>query len=66
MLKRAQLLDIPYPFLMTPVMRGLIKYESLKDGSVDLADLFIMNHALRISDENERRIHETIRETNGS
>lgn len=51
---------------MTPVMRGLIKYESLKDGTVDLADIYIMNTALRISDENERRIHETIRETHGS
>ena len=51
---------------MTPVMRGLVKYESLKDGTVDLADIYIMNTALRISDENERRIHETIRETHGN
>lgn len=51
---------------MVPVMRGLIKYESLKDGTVDLADIYIMNTALRISDENERRIRETIRETNGN
>ena len=66
MLKRAQPLDLPYGFLMVPVMRGLIKYESLKDGTVDLADIYILNTSLKISDENERRIRDTIKETNGT
>lgn len=42
--------------LMRPVLRGLIKYESLKDGSLDLCDIARLNDALDIQDENNRRI----------
>jgi hypothetical protein len=42
-------------WVMRPVLRQLCKYESLLDGSVDLADLARMNDALDVQDENERR-----------
>lgn len=40
---------------MRPVARGLCRYESLKDGSLDLGDVALMNDALDVQDENERR-----------
>lgn len=42
---------------MQPIVRGMCKYESLKDGTLDLADIALMNDALAVSDENERRMH---------
>ncbi len=39
-------------------MRGLCKYESLLDGSLDIYDIATMNDALDVSDENERRYRE--------
>ncbi len=42
-------------WLLRPVVRGMCRYESLKDGTLDLADLAIMNDALNVQDENERR-----------
>ena len=45
-------------FLMGPIMAGMCKYESLKDGSLDLLDFAIMNDALRAKNENEARAHE--------
>lgn len=32
-------------------------YESLKNGTLDLADVALMNDALAVADENERRFH---------
>ncbi len=43
---------------MRPVLRGMCKYESLKDGTLSLLDIAIMNEALDVQDENERRHHE--------
>lgn len=40
---------------MRPVIEGLCSYESLKDCSLDLADLAKMNDALDIKAENESR-----------
>lgn len=40
---------------MRPVLRGLCKFESLKDGTLDLADVALMNAALDVSDENDAR-----------
>ena len=40
---------------MRPVLRGLCKYESLKDGTLDLFDLAEMNDALSVFDENQYR-----------
>jgi hypothetical protein len=41
---------------MRPVVRGLCKYEGLKDGTLDLVDFARMNDALDVQDENERRL----------
>ena len=43
---------------MRPVLRGLCKYESLIDGTLSLADVALMNDALDVQDENERRYQE--------
>ena len=43
---------------MRPVVEGLCKYESLKDKSLDLADIALMNDALDVKFENERRYKE--------
>lgn len=40
---------------MRPAIRGMCKYESLKDGTLDLEDVARMNDALDVVDENERR-----------
>jgi hypothetical protein len=41
---------------MRPVVRGLCRYESLKNGTLDLADFAEMNEALDVLDENARRM----------
>jgi hypothetical protein len=41
---------------MRPVLRGIIRYESLIDGTLSLFDLSEINDALDVADENERRI----------
>lgn len=43
---------------MRPVLRGLLRYESLKDGSVDLADIALLNDALDVQIENDARVAE--------
>lgn len=45
-------------WLMRPVLRGLIRYESLVNGSVDLLDVQICNDALDCADENDWRVAE--------
>lgn len=42
-------------WLMRPVLAGMCKYESLTDGSLDLADFALMNDALDVQEENQRR-----------
>lgn len=42
-------------WVMRPCLRGLCKYESLKDGTLDLADVAQMNEALDVEAENEAR-----------
>lgn len=39
---------------MRPVLFGLCRYESLKDGSLDLGDVALMNDALSVRDENDK------------
>jgi hypothetical protein len=49
-------------WLLRPVIRGLCRYESLKDGTVDLADIALLNDALDVMEENQalaRRMNET-------
>lgn len=43
-------------WLMRPVMRGLIKYESLADGTLDLCDIARLNDAIDVQDENSNRV----------
>jgi hypothetical protein len=45
---------------MRPVLKGLCKFESLKDGTLDLADIALMNDALDVQDENEARYREAM------
>lgn len=45
-------------FLMRPVLAGLCKYESLKDGSLDLADIFLLNVSLKVDNINQKRLQE--------
>ncbi|WP_248322036.1 hypothetical protein [Caballeronia sp. Sq4a] len=44
-------------------MEGLIKYESLIDGTVDLCDVALLNDALSVKRENEARVHAYMEET---
>ena len=42
-------------WIFRPVMRGMIKAESLNDGSVDLAFLALLNEAIDVDVENSYR-----------
>ena len=42
-------------WLMRPVGEGMCKYESLLDGTLDLADIARMNDMLDVKDENQHR-----------
>jgi hypothetical protein len=44
--------------LLLPVMEGLLKYESLIDGTVDLCDVALLNDALSVKRENEARVQD--------
>ena len=44
-------------WLLRPVLEGLCKYESLLDGTIDLADITKMNEALDVRAENEKRYY---------
>lgn len=46
---------------MRPVLRGICRYESLVDGTLDLADFALMNHALEVADRNQRTIESLVR-----
>ncbi|SAL25702.1 DUF6889 family protein [Caballeronia telluris] len=39
-------------------MEGLLKYESLIDGTVDLCDVALLNDALSVKRENEARVQD--------
>jgi hypothetical protein len=41
--------------LLRPVLAGCCKYESLLDGTLGLEDVALMNDALDVQAENERR-----------
>lgn len=42
-------------WLLRPVIEGMCSYESLKNGALDLEDFALMNDALDVKAENERR-----------
>jgi hypothetical protein len=42
-------------WLLRPSIEGMCRFESLKDGTLDLVDIAKMNEALDVRSENERR-----------
>lgn len=46
---------------MRPVLAGLCLLESLKDGTLSIDDVALMNDALDVKAENERRYHQAMR-----
>lgn len=46
---------------MRPAIEGVCAYESLKDGTLDLCDVALMNEALDVRDENMARAHDAAR-----
>ena len=42
--------------LLRPVLRGLIQYESLKNGTITLLDIAKMNEALDVEAANTRKL----------
>ena len=52
-------------WLLAPVIAGMCKYESLKDGTVDLADIALMNDALAVRADNEEIAREAMTKANG-
>lgn len=49
-------------YIMWPVTEGMCKYESLKDGTLDLVDIARMTEALLVNGENRRIMRELARE----
>lgn len=43
---------------MRPVIKGMCRYESLKNGTLDLADIALMNDALDVQADNQRLLEE--------
>lgn len=43
-------------WLLRPALRGVCRYESLKDGTLSLQDVALMNEALDIDAENNYRV----------
>lgn len=41
-------------WLLRPVVKRMCLYESLKDGTIDLADIAIMNEALDVLADNQQ------------
>lgn len=48
-------------WLLRPALKGMCRYESLKDGTLDLADVANMNDALDVAAENERRYLDAVK-----
>jgi Family of unknown function (DUF6889) len=51
-------------FVMRPVLRGMCRYESLKDGTIDLVDLGTMNDAISVELENQLRAQDAVNRDN--
>ncbi len=49
-------------WLYRPVMRGLIRYESLLDGTVGMVDLAVLNDLIDVQDENDARARKSVEE----
>lgn len=44
---------------MRPVIHGMCRFESLKDGTLDLADIALMNDALDVQADNQYLVNES-------
>lgn len=64
-LEKIDLVPIPYPSLMRPVLRGVLPYSALFDGSITLGQIVFLNDCLDRNDENERRIYKHYEKKNG-
>jgi hypothetical protein len=47
-------------WILRPVLDGIIPYESLLDTKLALVDIAILNDALDVKAENERRLYEAM------
>lgn len=47
-------------WLLRPVLKGLCKYESLRDGTLSLLDVSIMNEALDVEAENQDKLRRSL------
>lgn len=47
-------------YLLRPVLRGLIKYESLIDGTLGLEDIALLHEALDVDSENRYRAQKVV------
>ncbi|MFG0231746.1 DUF6889 family protein [Achromobacter sp. 413638] len=52
-------------WLLAPVLRGHIHYDRLLDGSVDLADIALMNDAAAVQADNEMLARRAMEDTHG-
>ena len=43
-------------WLLRPVLRGLCRYESLRDGTLSLEDVALLNEAIEVEAENAYRL----------
>lgn len=61
------MVDLPdgLMYMMRPVIAGMCKYESLLDGSLELADIALMNAALQVDAENQYRLQLAQQQTRG-
>lgn len=47
-------------WVLRPVMRGMVKYESLIDGTLTLSDIALLNEAIDVESENTYRAHKAM------
>ena len=52
-------------WLLLPVHAGLCRYESLKDGTLDLADIALMNDSLMCRADNEAIVRMALEKKHG-
>lgn len=47
-------------WLLRPVLRGLCSYESLKNCTLDLCDVAVLNEAIDVEETNRVRVQEAL------
>lgn len=52
-------------WLMAPVLEGMCRYESLKDGTLDLEDIARMNDALMVRADNQELARKQMEKKDG-